>query len=194
MRLDGNLVYQADHECEDIQCRVINENEIDHVTVAWRSMGPCCFITTDPFDFKEVYGSLKSCGLQVSFVNSDFFVKYLHELMLTNWSVIFICVDDFGGVGEIFEELRSLRIGYPHVGIVLMSKNFNSSDFSQERLAICDISLRLPYLPEEFPHTITCTFSNNEAWKVRIEELSKIPQRSSVLQVKNRRRMNNIFS
>lgn len=193
MRLDDDIEHCFAAEYGSGAENVISESkDFDKVIKIWRDNGPSCFITRDPFDFKEIYDSLRLNGLKISFVNNDFFVSYLHEFMLTNWSVIFICIDDFGGVSEYFNELRVLRTEYPNVNVIIISKQFQSSDFSQERLAICDISLRLPYSQEELPDAVCSAFNNNNAWILRNDAICEEAARDANLLVKSRRKLKKI--
>jgi hypothetical protein len=59
-------------------------------------------------------------------------------------ATLVIGIDALGGLQDAVEALLAFRADWPEVGIVIASHHFKRDDFSPERRAIADASLRLP--------------------------------------------------
>lgn len=163
--------------------------DVLEVFKSWAEKGSCCFVASDPFGHNDVYDYFQRHDLKLSFVNSDLFFNYFSEFMLSNWSVIVICIDDFSGVGRIFKTLRTIRNDYPEASVILVSNEFKVNDLSKERLAICDISLHLPYEASSLPEAFVSAYQNNKVWIERLESLRRASDPRSKMTEKRRRRI-----
>lgn len=83
-------------------------------------------------------------------------------------SYLLVDLDAMGGIARIAPDLMALRRDRPDLIVLLLSAEFERHDYGQERLALCDVSLRQP-----------CTFAalelallegeiNNWAWHERL--------------------------
>lgn len=89
-------------------------------------------------------------------------------------SHLVVDIDYFGGVWEIFDDLRRIRTTLPEVAVVLVSHDFSQDDFRCERLAICDASLRAPYSLASLEFGLTEAGNvNNPIWQRRLRELQE---------------------
>jgi len=62
---------------------------------------------------------------------------------------------------ERIEECLSLRARFPSCPIILLSETFGKNDFSTERMAVCDASLRSPVSQVAFKLAVPAALSNN---------------------------------
>ena len=75
------------------------------------------------------------------------------------------------GLDATFDGLVGIRRNQPGISIVLASTAFSKSDFSEERLAIADSSLRIPFSYESFEKAVCAASINNRKWR----ELQPVP-------------------
>lgn len=59
------------------------------------------------------------------------------------------------------DECLDLRARFPDCPIILMSESFGRNDFSTERMAVCDVSLRSPVSQVAFKLGVPAALSNN---------------------------------
>ncbi|WP_198037848.1 hypothetical protein [Rhodobacter xanthinilyticus] len=89
-------------------------------------------------------------------------------------SHLVVDIDYFGGVWEIFDELRRIRNTLPEVAVVLVSHDFSQDDFRCDRLAIYDAALRAPYSLASMEFGLTEAGNvNNPIWQRRLRELQE---------------------
>lgn len=75
-----------------------------------------------------------------------------------------------GGITAIASDLMALRLKRPDLIVILMSNEFERHDFGQERLALCDISLRLPCTFAALELALVEAEINNWAWFERLSD------------------------
>ncbi|WP_155326520.1 hypothetical protein [Alkalilacustris brevis] len=89
---------------------------------------------------------------------------------LTDGDAQTLCVvniDDFGGLGPLYERLRRFRETAPYVPIVLLSFGFRSDDFTSTRLPVCDVSMKLPRNRGALSQMLSEAIANNHLWCAR---------------------------
>lgn len=80
---------------------------------------------------------------------------------------ILIDVDSYGLIDDIISQLVDLRVRMPLLRVILLSRGFARDDFSTERLAVCDVSLRLPVSIVRLELAFVCADENNRLWQNR---------------------------
>jgi len=66
-----------------------------------------------------------------------------------------------GDVGEVVEQCLFLRRAVPNMPLLLLSSSVKEDDFSTERMAICDATLRTPMTRAAFCHGLHAAKRNN---------------------------------
>lgn len=107
---------------------------------------------------------------RVSSISSLWAKDVCHE----NISVlVFVDVDSLGGPTQVVDRLLLFRQDLPHVTIVLLSSEFSSDDFSVDRLAICDCSIRCDQSLSNLEIALEQAFLNNSVWLARQSKRSR---------------------
>jgi len=83
------------------------------------------------------------------------------------WSMLLINIDD-QDIDLAVSRLSAFRLEFPWQRVVLASRGFRDYDFSQERLAICDASLRIPFGFEGAEKAFFAAEENNREWVQRL--------------------------
>lgn len=83
---------------------------------------------------------------------------------------VIVDVEAMGGITAIASDLMALRLKRPDLIVILMSNEFERHDFGQERLALCDISLRLPCTFAALELALVEAEINNWAWFERLSD------------------------
>jgi hypothetical protein len=65
------------------------------------------------------------------------------------------------------DQCFGLRARFPDCPIILISETFGKNDFSTERMAVCDASLRSPVTQVAFKLAVPAALSNNEYFRFR---------------------------
>lgn len=87
-------------------------------------------------------------------------------------SLLVVNLDHVSKKTDAIEHLNRLRRKNPFCGIVILSASFSENDYSQERLSIADVSLKLPFTNDLFPPKVLLSLSrNNAAWRARLAEI-----------------------
>ena len=86
-------------------------------------------------------------------------------------SLAMVSIDGFGGIIETIEPLRQLRECAPHLPLIVMSAEVEGSDFSTERLALCDVTLKTPVGPAALRRALIDAKDNNAVWQARVRDL-----------------------
>ena len=81
--------------------------------------------------------------------------------------LLLVDLDTLGGVAAIAADLMRLREGRPDIAVVLLSEEVSSHDFGLERLALADVTLRLPCAFASFEFALTEAPINNAVWQER---------------------------
>lgn len=86
-------------------------------------------------------------------------------------SYLLIDLEAMGGIAGIALDLMALRHKRPDLIVILLSAEFERHDYSQERLALCDVSLRYPCTFAALELALVEAEINNWAWYERLAEL-----------------------
>lgn len=132
-----------------------------------RLVGPVRVIAPDEEFMRVQICLFQAVGVDV-LVHHDFDSGYLELRGAAQpGPVAFIDLDGFGGLGRVFDGLRRIRHEMPDVRIVLTSHTATQDDFSLERLAICDATLRAPMSLGAFDLALDAVAANNAEWQRR---------------------------
>lgn len=93
-------------------------------------------------------------------------------------------VDSCGSPVQVIDDLVSLREERPNLTVVVVSKGVKRDDFSLERLAMCDVTLRLPAGPEDLEFALQEARINNRVWVMRCRQ-RKLESAASTMDMKN---------
>lgn len=132
---------------------------------------PIYFVSNDPLDGSLLFEYVRTNGREIVPLGASLFRKFYSEILAIRLGALVICIDDFGGIAPIYGRLRDIRDFRPKLPVIIMSKIFKSDDLTQERLAICDISIKLPLSPENFEQYFSKAIINNRAWANRLAEM-----------------------
>lgn len=128
-------------------------------------------------DLTRAADCLRSQGETVLFCNGLSEVR--SRVWLDNFgtvhqvSHILVDIDALGGIAAIYAELRRIRNAIPDLAVILMSAEFSVDDYSVERLALCDASIRanFTFAGLEFAYMESVEI-NNKIWQSRVAELA----------------------
>lgn len=81
---------------------------------------------------------------------------------------LIVDLDQMGGIQTAVDDLRRIREQWPEIVVVLISSDFAADDYSCDRLAVCDVSLRRPagMASLEFG-LMEASEVNNAVWQAR---------------------------
>lgn len=100
----------------------------------------------------------------------------LHEALYSitrlpsRWSLVIVDFDECErsmDLDEIVDELACFRSDTPHIPIITLSSGFARDDFGLERLAISDLSIRLPATTNKIFDSVRIACDNNIVWRAR---------------------------
>jgi hypothetical protein len=83
------------------------------------------------------------------------------------WSILIIEIDGLGGITAVIDQLMDLRKRVPEIPVIVVTSEIQSSDYSTERLAICDVTLREPVWHALLEIGLGEAIVNNMVWRVR---------------------------
>lgn len=83
------------------------------------------------------------------------------------WSMAILDLDSFGGILELSDDLIDFRVEAPEVPLLLLSSRFSQDDLSEERLPMCDASIRSPAFSLSIANGVKAAIENNKAWRQR---------------------------
>lgn len=112
-----------------------------------------------------------SNSMEVTPVAPSIFNRCYGRFVDVEWGLVVLCLDDFDGLGPIYNKLRYFRDERPHVPVILTSFDFKYHDLSQERLSICDLSIRLPIETDSEEALFRAAGQNNMIWMKRLAGL-----------------------
>lgn len=130
-------------------------------------------VSKDPRKLKPLLDSAAQAGLTVEQINPGVLVEKFDIFTESRWASVFLCVDDCGGIGAVFETLRRFRNTYPKTPVILISSDFSKDDLSCERLPLADVSLRSPLSAGRMDEALNAAFLNNVMWQSRIQDLDR---------------------
>jgi len=84
------------------------------------------------------------------------------------WSTMILAIDGFGGPRLVAEGLMSLRRKIPQLPVILISEEVQFHDFSAERAALCDVTLRAPLSAPALELGLAEAGANNLIWQARV--------------------------
>lgn len=129
------------------------------------------FLAHDLSDFDGVEKA--ASRLIVDVYRSNYLRSAMWDIMQTptSWVAVVMCYSDFGSVSQTFNIMRSFRLRCPSVPFILASRELSADDLTQERLPLCDVSLKLPVDMQNFSDVLNQATVNNHAWNSRNELL-----------------------
>ena len=140
---------------------------IKNLFFSWKTNGPACLICDESPQNKILIDYITSHGMETQLIGTTVFYKRYGAFVDIDWGMVILCIDAFDGVGRVFNKLRYFRDERPHIPLILTSANFKSDDVTQERLAICDLSMKLPLDPAQLDNLFEAAGLNNVAWSKR---------------------------
>lgn len=87
------------------------------------------------------------------------------------WSMAVLDVDSFGGILELSDDLLDFRAEVPEVPVMLVSAGFSQDDLTEERLPMCDASVRNPARLTSIVKGVAAAIDNNKTWRIRSSAL-----------------------
>lgn len=84
-----------------------------------------------------------------------------------SYSHIMINLDDLGGIYDAYDSLIDLRLRFPELPVILVSRSFAVDDMDLERIWLCDVSLRAPVTFKALELAMTVSTQNNAVWQAR---------------------------
>lgn len=139
----------------------------------WKEKGVASLVSSNPFKNKILYDYLSTYKMEATPVGAMIFDRCYSRFVDMEWGLIIVCLDDFNGIGPIFNKLRYLRNNFPDIPVILTSFGFKSHDLSEERLQICDASIRFPIDAKSLDDIFLAAWHNNTAWQARLVELQE---------------------
>lgn len=88
------------------------------------------------------------------------------------FSWVAIDLDSMGGAIKMVGPLVSLRKNLPHLQVMALSSEFSADDLGSDRLAACDICLRLPLSYERLEGSFSWMYYNNQTWRNRVDDMT----------------------
>ncbi|OYX39788.1 MAG: hypothetical protein B7Y91_00635 [Rhodobacterales bacterium 32-64-14] len=81
---------------------------------------------------------------------------------------LIVDLDQMGGIHNAVDDLRRIREQWPEIVVVLISSDFAADDYSCDRLAVCDVSLRRPVGMASLEFGLMeASEVNNPVWQAR---------------------------
>lgn len=87
-------------------------------------------------------------------------------------ALVLVDLDLLGGIALCAPALMALRLKRPDLCVIVLSEEVASHDFGLERLALADVTLRLPCAPASFEFALGEAPINNAAWNERLASLT----------------------
>ncbi len=81
--------------------------------------------------------------------------------------LVIIDLETAGGIASAYSDLRKFREQHADLPVILLSNEFAGDDFSTDRLALCDISLRAPFSFDALRFALREAAVNNAVWQKR---------------------------
>lgn len=81
--------------------------------------------------------------------------------------LVVVDLDSCGGIAEVVGSLMTFRDKFVDIPLVFMSSESLSDDFSTERLAIADVTLRVPVSVSRLDLALAEAQINNQVWQSR---------------------------
>jgi hypothetical protein len=129
--------------------------------------GPLAIVSRSGEPFEDAISLARACGTEVAVFPE--LAPVLSSILLrrSHWSMLMVNLDD-QDIDHGVEALSAFRQRVPLQKIVLASRGFRDYDFSEERLAIADASLRVPFGFEGAEKAFLAAEENNAVWNARL--------------------------
>lgn len=85
-------------------------------------------------------------------------------------SYLLINTDTFGDIDQAVDILIKLRRQKPLVSLIILSSHFLVDDLDDNRISICDASLRLPISRRRLLTALEFARATNKKWNVRVAQ------------------------
>jgi DNA-binding NarL/FixJ family response regulator len=92
---------------------------------------------------------------------------------------VIIDLETAGGIASAYSDLRKFRDQHPDLPVILLSNEFAGDDFSTDRLALCDISLRAPFSFDALRFALREAVVNNAVWQKRQRDQAQAAHRQA---------------
>lgn len=148
--------------------------KIEELFEVWKRNGAASLVASNPIKSDRLCDFMISNGMEVTPVAPAIFNRCYGRFVDAEWGVVVLCLDDFDGLGPIYNKLRYFRDERPHVPVILTSFDFKYHDLSQERLSICDLSIRLPIETGSEEALFLAAGQNNMSWMRRLAGLEAV--------------------
>lgn len=131
--------------------------------------GPALLIAMGRLNIEPCEEWLRSVGIEVLHRQSFNAVASLMRYRAPKVSLLLVDVDSLGGIADTIDDVIWLRDAFPAIPLILLSSRTANSDFSTERLRLCDVTLRAPVSHSSLELAIVEAACNNLAWCSRVE-------------------------
>jgi hypothetical protein len=131
---------------------------------------PVALIGLRGADFDQARIWLDAQGIQVQALPVSL-IEAPGRIAALRPSHLFIDLEAVGGIEDAYDSLRALRNSHPEIPVILVSSGFLTNDFSTERLAVCDVSLRGPVTFAALEFAMAQAETNNVCWQDRLSDL-----------------------
>lgn len=148
----------------------------------WRALGPACLVMENPTTYRSMNDYIESHSMRVICIGPKEFLEFQEYFLEESFGIFVVCLDCFDGLGQIYNSIRKLRDAKPSTPVVLLSSSMKYSDFSTERLAICDVSVKLPVNVNFLDEVYSFVGENNSTWIARSLETNGSNIKSSAAQ------------
>lgn len=161
-RLIGLVTGRAGPEAE--------QNAASPPAVPWspvKAAAPILYAAADADMTSPVAAWLLDAGYRV--IPAEGFGLALGEVVARRaaFRMLVIDIDGFGGAQLVVERLMDLRRRAPSVPVIVISAEVQFHDFTTERLAICDVTLRAPVSAAALHLALAEAAVNNLLWQAR---------------------------
>lgn len=106
--------------------------------------GPALLVVAPDADISPCDEAFRNAGLETSRCRSLKDAKVLASSPTRRFSLFVIDIDSLGGIAAAIDGVLALRDARPCTPLILVSAEVAASDFSTERLRLCDVTLRAP--------------------------------------------------
>ena len=136
---------------------------------------PVLYAAADADMSDPVAGWLAAAGQQV--IPAEGFGLAIGEVMARRpaFGMLVIDIDGFGGPDLVVARLMDLRKRHPSLPVIVISSEVRFNDFTTERLAICDVTLRAPISSAALELALAEASVNNLLWQARQFRPPQVP-------------------
>lgn len=138
---------------------------------------PILYAAADADMASPVAAWLLSAGYRV--IPAEGFGLALGEVLARRsaFGMLVVDIDGFGGPELVVERLMELRRRAPSLPVIVISTEVQFHDFTAERLAVCDITLRAPVSAAALDLALAEASVNNLLWQARQLRNRDLPRR-----------------